>query len=326
MADEKNNKNGVENLEFEFFKKPEERGAWEAFCKGLYNSEKHTVLGRTKESWVKILGFYCIFYLCLAILFGTCLQLLFFTLEEREPKYKLDRSLIGTNPGLAIRPTSEDDGKDVNFIYFNGKNESQANVWIKKLDDFLKPYARPQTGENVISCSYYRRPIGNEVCKMSVDIFGPCGPKDLYGFRGPSPCIFLKMNKIYGWEPVTHLTPTPDMPKELQNRITSLPEVNRTQIWLTCKGLGPQDREFISNFEYYPSSGGFPSYHYPYRNGEGYLSPLIAVRIVYPKTNVVIGIECRTWAKNIKYQGGTSDRMGSVQFFIMRDYYNVPIL
>ncbi|KAG8286791.1 Sodium / potassium ATPase beta chain [Homalodisca vitripennis] len=47
----------------------------------------------------KIGIFYVIFYFCLAVFWLTFLWLFSLTLDPRIPKYKLDDSLIGTNPG-----------------------------------------------------------------------------------------------------------------------------------------------------------------------------------------------------------------------------------
>lgn len=47
----------------------------------------------------KILGFYTIFYGVLAALVAVCMWVFFQTLDPRIPKWRLDESLIGTNPG-----------------------------------------------------------------------------------------------------------------------------------------------------------------------------------------------------------------------------------
>ncbi|KAK9870330.1 hypothetical protein WA026_006415 [Henosepilachna vigintioctopunctata] len=319
MAEEKQKES--ENCEFEFHK-PVERSGWESFTRAIYNSDEGQFFGRTPKNWAQLIIFYIIFYICLAGLFAGCLTVFYLTIDEKVPKLQQTDGLIGDNPGMGLRPNSDLEIEG-NFIYFNGKNETQANKWIKRLNNFMRPYIAPVPGNNSIHCSFYRRPIGNEICKVDINLFEDCAPKDLYGYRTASPCVYLKLNKIYGWEPETHLLPTDDMPSDLKQRITSLPQLNRTQVWVSCNGLTSQDRQFIQGFEYYPS--GFPSYFFPFTNSDNYLSPLVAVKIIYPKANVLIGIECRAWAKNIRYRGGTLDRMGSIQFYIQRDYFMVPL-
>lgn len=46
--------------------------------------------------------FYTIFYGVLAALVAICMWVFFQTLDPRIPKWKLDKSLIGTNPGEFI--------------------------------------------------------------------------------------------------------------------------------------------------------------------------------------------------------------------------------
>lgn len=54
------------------------------------------------------------------------------------------------------------------------------------------------------------------------------------------------------------------------------------QVWISCRGENPADREHVNpNFGYYPSRG-FPGYFYPYTNQEKYLSPLVAVQVTNP--------------------------------------------
>lgn len=75
------------------------------------------------------------------------------------------------------------------------------------------------------------------------------------------------------------------MPKDLKDHIKSLPAHHRDQVWVSCRGESPADRETLGDagdyVEYFPSRG-FPSYFYPYLNTKGYLSPLVAVKFLRP--------------------------------------------
>lgn len=42
-------------------------------------------------------------------------------------------------------------------------------------------------------------------------------------------------------------------------------------------------------------------------------------RILSVAVNRIINIECRAWAKNLRYIGGHRDRQGSVHFEVMID-------
>lgn len=81
--------------------------------------------------------FYSVFYTVLAGLFTVCLQGLFSTLSQTEPKWKMEQSLIGTNPGMGFRPISNDTLQG-SVIKFNSQKPEEAQYWIKLIDEFLE--------------------------------------------------------------------------------------------------------------------------------------------------------------------------------------------
>lgn len=97
--------------------------------------------------------------------------------------------------------------------------------------------------------------------------------------------------KIYGWEPEFYTEPVDGMPQELKDYINDLPKEKRNQIWVSCDGQDPVDTELLgSGLEYYPKTfHGFPGYFYPYVNTPGYLSPLVAVRLLRPQGETIKG-------------------------------------
>lgn len=84
----------------------------------------------------EIILFYTIFYAALAAFCAVCMRGLMYTLDESVPKWKLDASLIGTNPGLGFRPVAEnvDQGS---LIWFDSTDKKQIKYWVKQIDDFL---------------------------------------------------------------------------------------------------------------------------------------------------------------------------------------------
>merc|ERR1712055_991387 len=93
-----------------------DRTGWEAFQYMLYNSDTGEILSRTPLSWFKITVFYCIYYSCLAGFWIGCLHIFFLTLPIQHPKWTLDSGLIGSNPGLGLRPVSTDKRIDSSMI------------------------------------------------------------------------------------------------------------------------------------------------------------------------------------------------------------------
>lgn len=53
-------------------------------------------------------------------------------------------------------------------------------------------------------------------------------------------------------------------------------------VWVSCEGENVADIEHIGPIRYIPQKG-FPSQYFPYKNQEGYLSPLVAVHFEKPK-------------------------------------------
>ncbi|XP_967342.1 sodium/potassium-transporting ATPase subunit beta-1 [Tribolium castaneum] len=304
--------------EFQFHSIPKTT-KWESFQKVIYDPSTHEIFGRTKKSWYQLLVFYSIFYICLAALFAICMKGLTATLSDKEPKWKLEESLIGTSPGLGFRPISNNT-QEGSLIWYNLKDVQTTQKWVRLVDQFLQPYKVQQIGKNYQQCDYEIAVKEGHVCAVEVDKFGPCTAENNYGFNSTSPCVFLKLNRIFGWVPDYVTQPESEMPDDLKEIITYATSNNKSQVWISCAGENPFDREHVIGFDYFPSRG-FPGYYFPYTNNDNYLSPLIAVQINV-KTNVIVNIECRAWARNIAYDGGNNHREGSVHFEILVDSKN----
>ncbi|KAG5680840.1 hypothetical protein PVAND_010321 [Polypedilum vanderplanki] len=296
------------------------------FSKFLYNSDKGTVMGRNGQSWAKIGIFYTIFYGVLAALVAVCMWVFLQTLDPRIPKWQLHESLIGTNPGLGFRPLPPEDNVESTLIWYRGTNKEDFKVWTDALDEFLFPYKTPGSisghGQNIYNCDYGQEPPRGQVCDVDIKAWAPCVQENFYNYHHSAPCIFLKLNKIFGWIPDYYRDPNnlpSNMPKDLvdhiNNTAVTAPHTLNT-IWVSCEGENPADLENIGPVKYYPRRG-FPGYYYPYENSEGYLSPLVAVHFERPVRGIIINVECKAWAKNIKHD--RADRIGSVHFELMID-------
>lgn len=85
----------------------------------------------------KIGLFYLIFYGVLAALVAICMWVFFQTLDPRTPKWRLDESLIGTNPGLGFRPMPSSDNVESTLIWFRGTERENYRYWAESLEEFL---------------------------------------------------------------------------------------------------------------------------------------------------------------------------------------------
>lgn len=110
-----------------------------------------------------------------------------------------------------------------------------------------------------------------------------------------------------------------NMPFTLKDHIIATSNPNPLQlntVWVSCEGENPADLENVGPIKYYPTQG-FPGYYFPFENSEGYLSPLVAVHFERPVRGIIINVECKAWARNIRHD--RADKLGSVHFELMID-------
>jgi len=318
----------------------------------LWNGETSQFLGRTAGSWVRIIGFYFVLYSFLAAFFAAMFMVFLQTLDQAEPKWKQNDGLIGTNPGLGFRPKPSN--VESTLIQFQ-RGEANKPSWVEYttgLEDFLKPYEKPEAGSHVVNCDFdtsAQTKKENEVCLFKITTLGPevkkpntdqdkkCNKEDSFGYSRGNPCIFLKLNKIFGWQPQPY-----DDIEELkkdngfngtvpQSLIKVIEETAKehpgkkeylNMVWVECTGVNEVDKENIGEnmgdqpgkelkLRYTPYQG-FPGYYFPFNKTPGYMSPIVAVQFIDPLPGVLITVECRAYAKNIIYD--KQRRLGLVKF------------
>lgn len=118
--------------------------------------------------------------------------------------------------------------------------------------------------------------------------FEPCTAQNEYEYEEGRPCIFLKLNKIFNWQPQYYKKedklPT-QMPEPLKRHIEQRNSTGKSLevVWVSCQGENPSDIENLGLHpvvKYYSLSGeqGFLGRYFPFKNTEGYLQPLVAVQ------------------------------------------------
>lgn len=307
----------------QFYSPPPKLGKWEGFKVFLWNSETSQFLGRTGGSWAKILFFYVVFYAVLVGFFAAMLAVFYQTLDNKTPKWQLNDGLIGSNPGLGFRPMPPESNVESTLVWYKHTDEKNWRYWTNELDNFLSTYEDKNVFHaNSENCTEGHPPKPGKFCRVFLDSFGPCNKTNNYEYDKKRPCIFLKLNKIFNWNPELYNSSTPlpsKMPSDLSKIIKGEEPLghidSKDMVWVTCEGENPADNENIGNIYYHPARG-FPAQFFPFTNVEGYLPPLVAVQFE-PKAGVLINIECKAWAGNIKHD--RADRRGSVHFELMID-------
>jgi len=316
--------------------KPPERHGWEKISYLIYDKDTGEILTRTPKSWALIFIFYVIYYSLLACFWYGMLQLFFLTVPTDNPKYQLGASIIGSNPGVGIRPGQADQKLDSSMIFLvkdgqdseptDDKGEGLKNAdWAKRYEIFLKEYEnKTNTVEN---CNNI--PEG-KACQFDPNaILGDCAKKP-YGYTtsNPEPCVLLKINRIFGWQPQEYSDddlveaqkenedyPEDKMPTEVANKIKK----DKTKIYIDCQGENPFDREQLKGkMSYFPTDQGISFDYFPYEHANrNYHNPLVAVQFKGLEVGVLYHIQCKLWSKEVRHS--KKERAGLVHFEIFLD-------
>ena len=219
---------------------------------------------------------------------------------------------------MGLKPRQLDQLIDSTMIAFNFESQDDQGApgdanymagwkgWADRTTKFLEKYEDQETCKN----------SGTECFPMTK--LGDCATAP-YGFDKGTPCVFLKLNKIYGHTNEHCKTadletePCNAMPDSLKEHIKK--QSDQEQVWIECHGEYPADRENLKDIKYFPASQGFPGTFFPYKGKEDkdgnkldYQSPIVAVQFAGAAKNQLLHIECRAWAKNIGYS--KRDRVG----------------
>jgi len=293
-----------------------DRTGWEAFGYFIYDPDNGTVLSRTPKSWALITIFYTIYYSCLAAFWYVCLLIFFSTLPEAVdgPKWQQENSLIGINPGVGIRPLNQDSRIDSNIFMLQEGDTNMVPSTPDGEGDLNIDYARRAE----MFMEVYKKPSGDNYEDFDISTLGPCKDHP-YGFVGDnvSPCVFLKFNKIWGWNP-TPITEEDfaanEWPESFHNHWKA--QSDHEQIWVDCQGRNAADKEALSGMEYYPADRGFDTKYFPFAgNKEEYHSPLVAVQFTDLPKGQLIHVECRSYYQGVRHE--TKSKTGLVTFEVL---------
>jgi len=309
------------------------------FCESLqymiYDPANGTILTRTPLSWAKIILFYCIYYSCLAGFWIGCLHIFFMTLPADQPRWQQNASIIGSNPGVGVRPKSTDALIDSSMFVINAGNkdmeptnkgekyegEGDKNIdYAYRAQKYLDVY---NNTKGLRDCEKNEIDKDKDSCIFDLATLEDC-EKFPFGFvanddSNAEPCIFLKFNKIYNWEPkpidkhTLNETKYAKMSTQLKNKI--MKERDTNMVWIDCFGRYAADREAFQ-FKMFPDNQGIPIKYFPFKGGN-YHAPLIALKLTENKDHwgQLMHIECRAWYSGVYHD--TKDKAGLVQFEVM---------
>ncbi|KAK3592212.1 hypothetical protein CHS0354_004440 [Potamilus streckersoni] len=296
-----------------WYKKPTLRSRYQDFATFLFDPEESTILGRTAGSWGQICLFYLIFYLCLAGFFASMMVVFYSTLDWNVPRLRGADSILRQGPGLGMRPLAD---VGTTLIRLNKAKPASFQHHQDNVQGFLAFYEndlqRSETG-SLIDCESvdgFRRPEDwNKACRFDVLQLGAdCVKQQGFGLEDGLPCILLKINNIYDWIPELYTNET--VPDEIRENWAE------NHITVQCEGENPADKDNIGPIAYYPPYG-FHVKYFPFRNQQGYRSPLVFVRFDGPVTGVLIMVTCKIYARNIYHD--SNEKSGQIHFEMIVD-------
>jgi len=308
----------------------EEQSGCSKICSFFYNKSNGTVMGRTGKSWALILLFYAIYYACLAGFFISMLTVfLKFTVPVDSPTLTGHQSLLKMSPGMGFKP--QPDVRST-LIRFDPGNAKSYKPYVDDLKETFNKYTNFTAEErkqifNNGPCKDSSKKFAQDnlqsykerkVCGFPLATLGAnCQSANGFGFPAGKPCVFIHINKVYGW--------LPEIASTTQN-----------DVHVQCKGENPADVENLGKVVYSPSvdvkenvtdasgnkkemsvnKGVIYSSYFPFMAQKAYRSPLVSLTFPEIKKQTVVLVQCQlSNVKNMKFDKPL--RLGMVRFELL---------
>jgi sodium/potassium-transporting ATPase subunit beta len=243
------------------------------------------------------------------------------TLDPEAPTQQHKYSMLKDNPGMGKWPMAF--AADSTLIYFATTNSSTYDSYITSLSKVLNEYDKKSPGAPLKNCDAGTDKVNfSAACAFNISILGSsCTEKNNFGYSSGKPCVLLRINKIYDWQPASLLfngkNITTNGTKEWEfSRIASnlkseyIENDTNNYIPVSCQGENDGDIDNIKNITFYPKYG-FSASYFPYENQVNYMPPAVMAEFDIEPGRAVM-IWCKIWVANIKHDRG--DLQGSVHF------------
>ncbi|CAF0943224.1 unnamed protein product [Rotaria sordida] len=300
----------------------------------FYNPRYRQVCGRDGLEWTTISFSYFLLFMSMASIFALFFGIFMAIVDKSIPSYRGNSSVFAwdtsrPNPGLGFRPQISIEKTLIKYrsSHRNSWGDHKGwGVYKEQLDQYLAYYTEVDIRyQQAIDCNglsieklrqqFYQ----GKSCLFDINVFNknqsPCTTQRNFEYDRGRPCILLKLNKIYDWEPITYQNAA-QVPEQIKALWTN--EFSN-YILVQCNGENDVDRDFIYEIEYFSQMktttiGGFHRNFFSYVNQDGYRSPLVFVYFKRIETNVLINVECRAYAQNIDHNDSLEYKTGSVHF------------
>jgi len=322
--------------------RPPEREGMEKYTYILYDPKSGKYLTRTPKSWALIILFYCIYYSCLAGFWAAAMKIFLTTIDLDKPRWTLSDSIIGTNPGIGVRPSQVVDELDSGIylvdLNFNGGATDDANNatlvgsegYALRMKEFFKVYEENDENRNARTvCSGGNDDYHKDAatyCTFDKTLLGDCAEYPYgYGKDNFKPCVFLKMNRIWNLEPkpITAESTIDESVKALDTdkfleKISNLgyPE----QIFVHCLGEYAADQEILDGkLTHFPENGVIYKKYFPFNKKVMKENALVALQFngLENMKGRLLHVICKAFYDGVKHS--KKDKAGLVKFNMLLD-------
>ncbi|KAH9505239.1 Sodium/potassium-transporting ATPase subunit beta-2 [Bulinus truncatus] len=278
----------------------------------LHNPEDGTYMGRTAVDWIIYITCIVVFLVALIGISAVFCGIFYWVINWNKPTLQGPSSILQT-PGMGFRP--QHDHKSTLIQCFKGVLVTYYHI-IDHIEATVQYYENDlQVGDRYMDCSSIngrRTENLDKVCTFDPIVFGQlCVKQQDYGYDDGQPCVLLKLNKVFDWVPEEYTADTvPDVIKD---------DWSADDPWwihVRCDGDDDSTRENMGDLLYFPEKG-FHFKYFPFRNQQGYRSPLVFVRFDNPRPGIILFMTCRAYARNIVHD--RTEKMGQVSFELIVD-------
>ncbi|CAF2140149.1 unnamed protein product [Rotaria magnacalcarata] len=295
----------------------------------LNNARKKIVLGRSSLNWARLAAFYTVFYFCLGCFFVMLLYAFAMILDRDVPRYYNQESTMAvrtaaTVVGMGFRPQPD---VTENLIQVPSDPQEQKRI-ASSLRLFRDVYLIQKPDAKAEECT--EKDPASDLIPGAACQFNwfhvvptqehPCSDNNMYGFKKEEPCILVKLNKVYGWQPSKGHIP---IDIQLLQGVYTNRSVSKPDVYITCEGSNPADRDILHDLTYYSAGsipvsskfGVIPNYYFPYRNAPDHVQPFVLVQFKNLPLFRLVTVTCRFWAPSVIYDPRAMRGMVSFQLF-----------
>jgi len=238
--------------------------------------------------------------------------------------------MLKDNPGMGFFWTSSNDSA---LIYFASNNDSSYSLYVSGITNATNIYNDSQIQYLQQDCvSGNGKANFTAGCAFFPWLLGAnCTVDNHFGYDIGKPCVLLRINKIYDWDPQSSLFDGSDLHINGSNENqfskidpslkTTYPQnTSNTFIPVSCEGENDGDVDSINKVSFYPETG-FSASFFPYLNQPKYVPPAVMAQFDVVPGHVIM-IWCKVWSKNIIHD--QTDLQGSIhlELYVMNNVNN----